>query len=76
VADGRWPECWPLDLRLHQLHCRQPASRGRRRPRPIFPSQSISLRSPAFGFTETASTGRTTDYSAMFTFGVPIGSFR
>ncbi|MBI1867859.1 MAG: hypothetical protein HYS06_06145 [Methylocystis sp.] len=38
----------------------------------FFPSQSISLTSPAFGFTETGSTGRTTDYSALFTFGVPI----
>jgi hypothetical protein len=42
----------------------------------FFPSQSISLRSPAFGFTETGSTGRTTDYSALVTFGVPILSGR
>jgi hypothetical protein len=38
----------------------------------FFPSRSISLRSPAFGFTETGSTGRTTDYSALVTFGVPV----
>jgi opacity protein-like surface antigen len=38
----------------------------------FFPSQSISLRSPAFGFTETGSTGSTTDYSGMVTFAVPI----
>ncbi|MBI2716658.1 MAG: tRNA (N6-threonylcarbamoyladenosine(37)-N6)-methyltransferase TrmO [Rhizobiales bacterium] len=38
----------------------------------FFPSQSISLRSPAFGFTETGSTGRTIDYSALITFGVPF----
>jgi hypothetical protein len=38
----------------------------------FFPSQSISLRSPAFGFTETGSIGRTTDYSALITFGVPF----
>ena len=39
----------------------------------FFPSQSVSLRSPAFGFTETGSTGRWGDYSAVMTFGVPIG---
>ncbi len=38
----------------------------------FFPSQSISLRSPAFGFVETGSIGRTTDYSALVTFGVPF----
>jgi opacity protein-like surface antigen len=38
----------------------------------FFPSQSISLRSPAFGFVETGTTGRTTDYSALVTFGVPL----
>lgn len=38
----------------------------------FFSSQSIGLRSPTFGFTETGSTGRTTDYSALITFGVPI----
>lgn len=38
----------------------------------FFPSQSISLRSPAFGFTETGSTGQTADYSALVTFGVPL----
>lgn len=38
----------------------------------FFPSQSISLRSPAFGFIETGSTEPTTDYSAMLTFGVPL----
>lgn len=32
----------------------------------FFSSQSIDLRSPVFGFTETGSTGSTTDYSAMF----------
>lgn len=42
----------------------------------FFPSQAIDLRSPAFGFVETGSTGRTTDYSAMFTFSVPIGTTR
>jgi hypothetical protein len=40
----------------------------------FFPSQSISLRSPTFGFTETGSTGRTTDYSALVTFGVPFST--
>jgi len=39
----------------------------------FFPSQSISLVSPAFGFTETGSTGRWGDYSAVFTFSAPIG---
>ena len=38
----------------------------------FFPSQSIGLRSPAFGFVETGSTGRTTDYSALVTFSVPL----
>jgi hypothetical protein len=38
----------------------------------FFPSQSISLRSPVFGFTETGSTGRTTDYSALITFSAPL----
>lgn len=40
----------------------------------FFPSQSISLPSPVFGFTETGSTGRTTDYSAFVTFSVPFGA--
>ena len=31
----------------------------------FFPSQSVSLRSPVFGFTETGSTARTTDYSVL-----------
>jgi len=35
----------------------------------FFPSQSISLRSPVFGFTETGSTGRTTDYSVLVSLG-------
>jgi hypothetical protein len=39
----------------------------------FFPSQSISLRSPVFGFTETGSTGSTTDYSALVTLSVPVG---
>ena len=38
----------------------------------FFPSQSISLTSPAFGFTETGRIGRTTDYSVLFTLGVPL----
>jgi hypothetical protein len=38
----------------------------------FFPSQSISLRSPAFGFVETGSTGSTTDYSVQATFSVPV----
>lgn len=38
----------------------------------FFPDQSISLRSPAFGFTETGSTGRTTDYSVLATFSAPF----
>ena len=38
----------------------------------FFTSQSISLTSPVFGFTETGSTGRTTDYSFLVTLGVPI----
>lgn len=42
----------------------------------FFPSQSIDLTSPAFGFTETGSTGSTVDYSAMFNFSVPINTAR
>jgi len=38
----------------------------------FFPSESISLVSPAFGFEETGSTGRTTDYSVLFVISVPI----
>jgi hypothetical protein len=38
----------------------------------FFPSQSVSLRSPSFGFTETGRIGRTTDYSVLVTFGVPF----
>jgi hypothetical protein len=38
----------------------------------FFPSQSINLTSPVFGFTETGSTGRPTEYSALVTFGVPF----
>ena len=38
----------------------------------FFPSQSVSVPSAVFPFTETGSTGRTTDYSAMVTFGVPL----
>jgi hypothetical protein len=38
----------------------------------FFSSQSIGLRSPAFGFTETGSTGSTTDYSALITISTPI----
>ena len=38
----------------------------------FFSSQSINLRSPAFGFTETGSTGSTTDYGAFVSFGVPL----
>jgi hypothetical protein len=41
----------------------------------FFPSESISLRSPDFGFTETGDTGRTTDYSVLFTMGVPFGAY-
>jgi hypothetical protein len=32
----------------------------------LFLSQSVSVPSAGFPFTETGSTGRTTDYSAMF----------
>ncbi len=39
----------------------------------FFPSQSINLLSPVFGFTETGRTGSTTDYSALVTMSVPIG---
>jgi hypothetical protein len=39
----------------------------------FFPSQSISLTSPVFGFTEAGSTGSTTDYSAQVTLSVPMG---
>lgn len=42
----------------------------------FFPSESVSLTSPAFGFTETGSTGSTTNYSVMFNFSVPINSGR
>lgn len=38
----------------------------------FFPSESVHLTSPSFGFTETGATGRTTDYSALVTFSVPI----
>jgi hypothetical protein len=38
----------------------------------FFPSESISLRAPAFGFTETGRTGRTTDYSVLFILSVPL----
>lgn len=38
----------------------------------FFSSESIGLRSPVFGFTETGSTGSTVDYSAMFNFSVPV----
>lgn len=42
----------------------------------FFSGQSIDLRSPVFGFTETGSTGSTVDYSAMFNFSVPINTAR
>lgn len=42
----------------------------------FFSGQSIDLRSPAFGFTETGSTGSTVDYSAMLNFSVPINTAR
>lgn len=42
----------------------------------FFSSQSIGLRSPAFGFVETGSTGNTVDYSAMVNFSVPINMSR
>jgi len=38
----------------------------------FFSSQSVSVPSAAFAFTETGSTGSTTDYSVMLNFGVPI----
>jgi len=38
----------------------------------FFRSRSVSLLSPAFGFTETGSTGRTTDYSVLLTVGFPF----
>jgi hypothetical protein len=38
----------------------------------FFPSKSISLTSPVFGFTETVSTGATTDYSALVTLSMPL----
>jgi hypothetical protein len=42
----------------------------------FFSSQSIDLRSPVSGFTETGSTGSAVDYSAMFNFSVPINTAR
>lgn len=42
----------------------------------FFPSQSVSVPSAGFPFTETGSTGSTTDYSAMLNFSVPIGMTR
>lgn len=38
----------------------------------FFPSASVDLRSPTFGFVETGSTGRTTEYGGVLTFGVPL----
>lgn len=38
----------------------------------FFPEESISLTSPAFGFTETGTTGRWGDYSTVMMFGVPL----
>ncbi len=38
----------------------------------IFRAGSIDLVSPAFGFTETGATGRTIDYSVLFTAGIPF----
>ena len=38
----------------------------------FFQSQSTSLLSPVFGFTETGSTGSTTDYSALVTLSMPL----
>jgi hypothetical protein len=38
----------------------------------FFQSQSTGLLSPVFGFTETGSTGSTTDYSALVTLSMPL----
>ena len=38
----------------------------------FFASEALSLTSPAFGFTETAGTGPTADFSVRLTLGVPV----
>ena len=38
----------------------------------FFPSESVDLTSPSFGFTETGKTGDTTDYSVLTTFSTPF----
>lgn len=77
VSDSTWQTGLGLSAGLSTFVCPNciagnPLKVGVEGRARFFPSQSISLRSPAFGFVETGSTGRTTDYSGMVTFAVPI----
>ncbi len=78
VSDSKWQTGLGLSAGLSTIVCPSciagnPLKVGVEGRARFFPSQSISLRSPAFGFTETGSAGRTTDYSALLTFAVPFG---